>query len=265
MAAEVRPVQPTVAAIACGGPASRLRRLSGHWLGWRPREPCGVPREREEVPMSDRRLDATALRDWAHTAVGDLITHTDEINRLNVFPVADADTGTNMLFTMRAALAEAESAAGSRRRRRGGRRAGRRSAARRARQLRGDPLADPARPGRRDRRRPPPTAAVRWPTSTPVAARRGAAARGRAGRGVDGREPVDRAPSSRCCRPPPRPSRTPPPTAPISARRWPRRGDAAAAALEHTPEQLDVLAEAGVVDAGGRGLLVLLDALTATI
>ena len=61
--------------------------------------------------MADRRLDASALRDWAHTAVGDLITHTDEINRLNVFPVADSDTGTNMLFTLRSALAEAKSAA----------------------------------------------------------------------------------------------------------------------------------------------------------
>ena len=58
--------------------------------------------------MSARRLDATALRDWAHTAVGDLISHTDEINRLNVFPVADADTGTNMLFTMRSAWAQAD-------------------------------------------------------------------------------------------------------------------------------------------------------------
>ena len=58
------------------------------------------------------RLDATALRDWAHTAVDDLIAHTDEINRLNVFPVADADTGTNMLFTMRAACGAADSAAG---------------------------------------------------------------------------------------------------------------------------------------------------------
>ena len=57
--------------------------------------------------MSARRLDATALRDWAHTAVGDH-SHTDEINRLNVFPVADADTGTNMLFTMRSAWAQAD-------------------------------------------------------------------------------------------------------------------------------------------------------------
>src|SRR4029078_5369569 len=62
---------------------------------------------------SGRRLDASALRDWAHTAVGDLITHTDEINRLNVFPVADADTGTNMLFTMRAAWARADGVAAS--------------------------------------------------------------------------------------------------------------------------------------------------------
>lgn len=38
-------------------------------------------------------------------------------------------------------------------------------------------------------------------------------------------------------------------------------GDAAVIALEKTPEQLDVLADAGAVDAGGRGLLVLLDAL----
>ncbi|MCV7066955.1 DAK2 domain-containing protein, partial [Mycolicibacterium farcinogenes] len=58
--------------------------------------------------MSSRQLDAPALRAWAHAAVDDLITHTDEINRLNVFPVADADTGTNMLFTMRSAWAHVD-------------------------------------------------------------------------------------------------------------------------------------------------------------
>jgi uncharacterized protein len=42
-------------------------------------------------------------------------------------------------------------------------------------------------------------------------------------------------------------------------------GDAAVVALEKTPEQLDVLGDAGVVDAGGRGLLVLLDAMRSTI
>jgi dihydroxyacetone kinase-like predicted kinase len=60
--------------------------------------------------MAERRLDATALCEWAHTCVNALIRHTDEINGLNVFPVADADTGTNMLFTMRAGLVEAEPA-----------------------------------------------------------------------------------------------------------------------------------------------------------
>ena len=61
---------------------------------------------------SDRLLDGLALRDWAHTVVSDLITHIDEINRLNVFPVADSDTGANMLFTMRSALAEADAVVG---------------------------------------------------------------------------------------------------------------------------------------------------------
>jgi uncharacterized protein len=42
-------------------------------------------------------------------------------------------------------------------------------------------------------------------------------------------------------------------------------GDAAVVALEKTPQQLAVLGDAGVVDAGGRGLLVLLDALRSTI
>lgn len=57
---------------------------------------------------ADRPLDASALRDWAHAVVSDLILHIDEINRLNVFPVADSDTGVNMLFTMRAAVVEAD-------------------------------------------------------------------------------------------------------------------------------------------------------------
>jgi hypothetical protein len=41
--------------------------------------------------------------------------------------------------------------------------------------------------------------------------------------------------------------------------------EGAAAALARTPEQLPVLARAGVVDAGGRGLVVLLDALAQVI
>ena len=41
--------------------------------------------------MSAGRLDASTLQRWAHAAVAELISHTDEINQLNVFPVADAD------------------------------------------------------------------------------------------------------------------------------------------------------------------------------
>ena len=51
-------------------------------------------------------LDAAALRRWAEACVLDLTTHCAEINALNVFPVADADTGTNLLHTMRAGLDE---------------------------------------------------------------------------------------------------------------------------------------------------------------
>ncbi|HLO35326.1 MAG TPA: DAK2 domain-containing protein, partial [Candidatus Deferrimicrobium sp.] len=44
------------------------------------------------------------------SAVANLEKHVDEVNALNVFPVPDGDTGTNMLATVRAALDEAESA-----------------------------------------------------------------------------------------------------------------------------------------------------------
>lgn len=41
-----------------------------------------------------------------------LEAHREIVNNLNVFPVPDGDTGTNMLLTMRAALAEVDRAAG---------------------------------------------------------------------------------------------------------------------------------------------------------
>lgn len=43
-------------------------------------------------------------------AVANLEAHVDEVNGLNVYPVPDGDTGSNMLATMRSALAEAEAA-----------------------------------------------------------------------------------------------------------------------------------------------------------
>lgn len=219
----------------------------------------------------DRLLDGLALRQWAHTAVSDLITHIDEINRLNVFPVADSDTGANMLFTMRAALAEVDSDAGHL-------------------------LADDD--------------AAMDVATVAAALSAGAAngARGNSGvilsqillgfaevtanaadesggalpamdaailgsalwRGVDkvivsmGGEEVPGTIVSvlRAAAAAVEQSAAAGETlgrAVIDA------GDAAVVALEKTPEQLDVLADAGVVDAGGRGLLVMLDALRTTI
>ncbi|MDT5009096.1 MAG: fatty acid kinase [Mycobacterium sp.] len=208
--------------------------------------------------MSGRRLDASGLLDWAHATVGGLVVHAEEINRLNVFPVADADTGANMLFTMRAALTEAERHAS----------------------------------GSTD------------VSQVAAALARGAlyGARGNSGvilsqilRGLadvtasaDGLEAVD----SRLFADVLRHAvvlvvgsvgeEVPGTIVSVlqaAAAEAERRADsdealsdtvlaaadAAVVALERTPDQLGVLAEFGVVDAGGRGLLVLLDALAATI
>ncbi|MGW5073934.1 DAK2 domain-containing protein [Rhodococcus sp. NPDC004095] len=54
-----------------------------------------------------QNVDGTALRRWARVCVDGLTSRCDDINRLNVFPVPDSDTGTNLLFTMRAAADEA--------------------------------------------------------------------------------------------------------------------------------------------------------------
>lgn len=210
-----------------------------------------------------RRLDASGLREWAHTSVGDLITHTDEINRLNVFPVADADTGTNMLFTMRAAWAEAQSTASDSRDvtavaaalADGGLHGARgNSGVILSQILRG--LADVAAEAADERRGELAdidgavlAAALRHAvglvvtsmgesvpgTILSVLQAAAAAAEDAVAESAD----LGAVVSAVC--------------------------DAAAIALDKTTEQLDVLAEAGVVDAGGRGLLVLLDALAKTV
>nr|WP_239476678.1 DAK2 domain-containing protein [Nocardia arizonensis] len=53
-------------------------------------------------------IDGAALLRWGWTCLTGLEQRREEINALNVFPVADSDTGTNMLATMRAAVREAE-------------------------------------------------------------------------------------------------------------------------------------------------------------
>jgi len=217
------------------------------------------------VGRTPRPLDGIALRDWAHAAVLHLIAHTDEINRLNVYPVADSDTGTNMLFTMRAAAAQADEAveaagndvvavsaalsAGALHGARGN------SGVILSQILRGvaDVVAEAALQRGETREcgeitAPEFTAALHHAQvlavasvgqtvpGTIVSVLQAAALEAENHNGVTDLATVAAAVS-----------------------------DAAAVALERTPDQLDVLAEAGVVDAGGRGLLVLLDALTATL
>ncbi|WP_454972480.1 DAK2 domain-containing protein [Corynebacterium propinquum] len=53
------------------------------------------------------RLNGAGLRRWAQRAATELQRRRSEINGLNVYPVPDSDTGSNMSFTMDSALAQA--------------------------------------------------------------------------------------------------------------------------------------------------------------
>jgi hypothetical protein len=58
--------------------------------------------------MTRRRGDGAGLLAAFQAAVENLAAHVDEVNALNVYPVPDGDTGSNMLATVKAALVEAE-------------------------------------------------------------------------------------------------------------------------------------------------------------
>jgi fatty acid kinase len=62
--------------------------------------------------MARRSCDGSGLLESFRAAVAHLEAHVDEINALNVYPVPDGDTGSNMFATVRAALDEAEAVAG---------------------------------------------------------------------------------------------------------------------------------------------------------
>ncbi len=62
--------------------------------------------------MARRSCDGTGLLEAFRAAVANLEAHVDEVNSLNVYPVPDGDTGSNMLATVKAALDEAEGLAG---------------------------------------------------------------------------------------------------------------------------------------------------------
>ena len=120
-----------------------------------------------QVPQT---LDAPAVRTWCALALEALGRAREEIDAINVYPVADGDTGTNLYLTVESAAAAVEAVfaahetgAGDRahaRRRRAG--DGARGADRRPRQLRHDP--GPAAAGH-GARCSPPTARRRTPTA----------------------------------------------------------------------------------------------------
>jgi DAK2 domain fusion protein YloV len=58
--------------------------------------------------MARRSCDGAGLLGAFRAAAATIEANVDEINALNVFPVPDGDTGSNMVATVRAALAEAE-------------------------------------------------------------------------------------------------------------------------------------------------------------
>ena len=62
--------------------------------------------------MPRRSCDGDGLLGAFRAAVANLEAHVDEVNGLNVYPVPDGDTGSNMYATVKAALDEAEAVAG---------------------------------------------------------------------------------------------------------------------------------------------------------
>ncbi|MFD0630942.1 hypothetical protein ACFQ9X_04045 [Catenulispora yoronensis] len=67
-----------------------------------PWPPCPL-RPRAAAESGRGPVDAGALRRWAGAALAVLGRHREEIDALNVFPIADSDTGTNMYLTFEAA------------------------------------------------------------------------------------------------------------------------------------------------------------------
>lgn len=55
--------------------------------------------------MKNRRINGTQLERMLKNGVANLMLHEQELNDLNVFPVPDGDTGTNMLQTLEGGIA----------------------------------------------------------------------------------------------------------------------------------------------------------------
>jgi uncharacterized protein len=204
-------------------------------------------------------LDAAAVRRWCSAALDALTAREEEINDLNVYPVPDGDTGTNLVLTLRSADQALRPDGGP-----GAPDVGPALAA----------MARGAVLGARGNSGVIISQILRGLAE--VAAEAGTA--DRSGQ-LDGRvlqaalqrstelayqavaEPVEgtvlsvaRAATEAGC--------AAEPTLPAVTAAAARGGSEA---LARTPDQLDVLARAGVVDAGGQGLVVLLEALAVVV
>ncbi len=198
------------------------------------------------------RVSPQLLRDWARAAADGLAAARAEINELNVFPIPDSDTGSNMAFTMTAAADAAEAAepgadvAAVTRAMADAAVAGARgnSGIILSQVLVG--LADAAALAESDDDHSFSRLFVGGLKLASLAAVR-AVSDPREGTVLTVLRVAAQAAHDNAA------------AAPADLAR--SAAEAAADALEHTPEQLAELAYAGVVDAGGRGMLVLLDAM----
>ena len=50
--------------------------------------------------MANIKINGTQLEKMLHNGLNNLMRHKEEVNKLNVFPVADGDTGTHMSLTL---------------------------------------------------------------------------------------------------------------------------------------------------------------------
>lgn len=209
----------------------------------------------EERKAALDALDSFSVRQWALAACAAMGAAAAEIDALNVYPVPDGDTGTNLHLTLRSAVEALpdQTAPGELRATldilAGGALVGARgnSGVIVSQLLRGladslgsGPADGPALAAALSHAADLAYAAVAEPVEgTILTVARAAADAALATASADGH-----------------------PQLPGVAR---AAADAAKAALQRTPSQLAALASAGVVDAGGQGLCVLLDTLLATI
>lgn len=189
--------------------------------------------------MSDG-FDARLIRQWATVGLGALAEHRAELNALNVFPVPDGDTGTNLYLTFLAAADAESQRSGAADDPADALSAMARGALLGARGNSGVMLAQTLAAFAAVARANPQLSLARL-LQAGAAAARAAVTEPMEGTALT---VLDAA-------------------AEVFAREPGAAASAARDALAKTPTMLESLARAGVVDAGGRGVVVLLDALNA--